>query len=51
MSTRDKILKEALNLFSTKGFDSVIGKRYSLYRGNKGILALQNHFKNKQDIC
>jgi AcrR family transcriptional regulator len=49
MSTRDKILKEALNLFSTTGVDSV-SVRDIAYTGGIKESSLYNHFKNKQDI-
>ena len=49
MTTREKILKEALNLFSIKGFESVSVRDIAYTVGIKES-SLYNHFKNKQDI-
>jgi AcrR family transcriptional regulator len=49
MTTRDKILHEALNLFSVKGYDPVSVRDIAYAVGIKES-SLYNHFKNKQDI-
>jgi AcrR family transcriptional regulator len=49
MNTRDKILIEALNLFSIRGYDSVSVRDIASAVGIKES-SLYNHFKNKQDI-
>ena len=49
MTTREKILTEALNLFSQKGFDPVPVRDIAHAVGIKES-SLYNHFKNKQDI-
>jgi AcrR family transcriptional regulator len=49
MNTRDKIIYEALNLFSTKGFDAISVRDIAKAVGIKAS-SLYNHFKNKQDI-
>ncbi|MFT8351243.1 TetR/AcrR family transcriptional regulator [Clostridium saccharoperbutylacetonicum] len=49
MNTRDKIIYESLNLFSTKGFDAISVRDIAKSVGIKAS-SLYNHFKNKQDI-
>lgn len=49
MSTRDRILMEALTLFSSYGFDPVSVRDIATAVGIKES-SLYNHFKNKQDI-
>ena len=49
MTTRDKILAEALNQFSVRGYDSVSVRDIAYAVGIKES-SLYNHFKNKQDI-
>jgi AcrR family transcriptional regulator len=49
MTTREKILTEALNLFSVKGYDPVSVRDIASAVGIKES-SLYNHFKNKQDI-
>ena len=49
MTTREKILTEALNLFSVKGYDPVSVRDIAYAVGIKES-SLYNHFKNKQDI-
>ena len=49
MTTREKILYEALNLFSVKGYDPVTVREIAYAVGIKES-SLYNHFKNKQDI-
>jgi AcrR family transcriptional regulator len=49
MTTREKILYEALNFFSTKGFDPVSVRDIAGAVGIKES-SLYNHFKNKQAI-
>lgn len=49
MTTREKILHEALNLFSAKGYDPVSVREIAYAVGIKES-SLYNHFKNKQDI-
>lgn len=49
MTTKDKILYEALNLFSVKGYDPVSVRDIAYAVGIKES-SLYNHFRNKQDI-
>ena len=49
MTTRDKILWEALTLFSSRGYDAVSVRDIARAVGIKES-SLYNHFKNKQDI-
>lgn len=49
MSTRDRILREALRLFSEKGFDAVSVRNIAGAVGIKES-SLYNHFTGKQDI-
>lgn len=49
MNTKDKILLEALNLFSSRGYDSVSVRDIAYAVGIKES-SLYNHFKSKQDI-
>lgn len=49
MTTREKILTEALTLFSVKGYDTVTVREIASAVGIKES-SLYNHFKNKQDI-
>lgn len=49
MNTREKIIYESLNLFSTKGFDAISVRDIAKAVGIKAS-SLYNHFKNKQDI-
>lgn len=49
MTTKEKILYEALNLFSVKGYDPVSVRDIASAVGIKES-SLYNHFKNKQDI-
>jgi AcrR family transcriptional regulator len=49
MTTREKILAEALTLFSVKGYDPVSVREIAYAVGIKES-SLYNHFKNKQDI-
>lgn len=49
MTTREKILAQALNLFSVKGYDPVSVRDIASAVGIKES-SLYNHFKNKQDI-
>jgi AcrR family transcriptional regulator len=49
MTTREKILHEALTLFSVKGYDPVSVRDIAYAVGIKES-SLYNHFKNKQDI-
>ncbi|MBU4540401.1 MAG: TetR/AcrR family transcriptional regulator [Firmicutes bacterium] len=49
MSTKEKIMDEALNLFSSKGYDAVSVREIAKAVGIKES-SLYNHFKNKQDI-
>lgn len=49
MNTKEKILKEALNLFSNKGFAAVSVRDIASAVGIKAS-SLYNHFENKQDI-
>ncbi|WP_160689485.1 TetR/AcrR family transcriptional regulator [Clostridium sp. C2-6-12] len=49
MNTKEKILYEALNLFSVKGFNAISVRDIAKAVGIKAS-SLYNHFKNKQDI-
>lgn len=49
MNTKEKIIYESLNLFSTKGFDAISVRDIAKAVGIKAS-SLYNHFKNKQDI-
>lgn len=49
MNAREKILSEALTLFSVKGYDPVSVRDIAYAVGIKES-SLYNHFKNKQDI-
>lgn len=49
MSTKEKIMLEALNLFSVRGYEAVSVRDISRAVGIKES-SLYNHFKNKQDI-
>lgn len=49
MSTRERILREALDLFSVKGYDAVSVRDIARAVGIKES-SLYNHFRNKQDI-
>lgn len=49
MTTKDKILDEALNLFSEQGYDSVSVNQIASAVGIKAP-SLYKHFKNKKDI-
>ncbi len=49
MNTREKILMEALSLFSNRGYDSVSVRDIAQAVGIKES-SLYNHFRNKQDI-
>jgi AcrR family transcriptional regulator len=49
MTTREKIMSAALDLFSTKGYDPVSVRDIAYAVGIKES-SLYNHFKNKQDI-
>lgn len=49
MKTKEKIIVEALNLFSIKGFSSVSVRDIASSVGIKAS-SLYNHFENKQDI-
>lgn len=49
MNTKEKIIKEALTLFSLKGFKAVSVRDISNAVGIKAS-SLYNHFENKQDI-
>lgn len=49
MKTKEKIIIEALNLFSIKGFNAVSVRDIASSVGIKAS-SLYNHFKNKQDI-
>jgi AcrR family transcriptional regulator len=49
MSTRETIIREALNLFSVKGYDAVSLRDIASRVGIKES-SLYNHFKNKQDL-
>ncbi len=49
MNNREKILQEALNLFSVKGFDAVNVRDIAQAVGIKAS-SLYNHFKSKEEI-
>ena len=49
MKTKENIIREALNLFSIKGFNAVSVRDISSAVGIKAS-SLYNHFENKQDI-
>lgn len=49
MTTKEKIIEEALKLFSMKGYEGVSVRDISRAVGIKES-SLYNHFKNKQDI-
>ena len=49
MTTHEKIWREALNMFSVKGFDAVSVRDIAGAVGIKES-SLYNHYKNKQDI-
>lgn len=49
MTTKERILHEALNLFSEKGYDPVSVRDIAYAVGIKES-SLYNHYKNKQDI-
>jgi AcrR family transcriptional regulator len=49
MSTRETIIREALNLFYVKGYDAVSLRDIASRVGIKES-SLYNHFKNKQDL-
>lgn len=49
MTTREKIIYEALSLFSVKGYDAVTIREIASAVGIKES-SIYNHFKNKQDI-
>lgn len=49
MSTREKIIYEALSLFSLKGYDAVTIREIASAVGIKES-SIYNHFKNKEDI-
>lgn len=49
MTTRERIWREALNLFSVKGFEAVSVRDIAGAVGIKES-SLYNHYKNKQDI-
>ena len=49
MNTKEKIMTEALNLFSINGYDSVSVRDIAKAVGIKES-SLYNHYKNKQDI-
>lgn len=49
MKTKEKIIREALKLFSIKGFNAVSVRDISSAVGIKAS-SLYNHFENKQDI-
>lgn len=49
MNTKEKIIYEALKLFSIKGFDAISVRDIANAVGIKAS-SLYNHFKNKQDI-
>lgn len=49
MTTKDKILDEALNLFSNRGYDSVSVNEIALAVGIKAP-SLYKHFKGKKEI-
>ena len=49
MTTKERIIDQALDLFSRKGYDGVSVRDISGAVGIKES-SLYNHFKNKQDI-
>lgn len=49
MNTREKIIYEALSLFSVKGYDAATIREIASAVGIKES-SIYNHFKNKQDI-
>ncbi len=49
MSTKEKIINEALRLFSNKGYDGVSMREIAAAVGIKGA-SIYNHFKGKEDI-
>lgn len=49
LPTREKIIYEALSLFSVKGYDAVTIRQIASAVGIKES-SIYNHFKNKQDI-
>ena len=49
MNTKEKIIYESLNLFSTKGFDAISVRDIANAVGIKAS-SLYNHFKSKHDI-
>lgn len=49
MTTKEKIIYEALSLFSVKGYDAVTIREIASAVGIKES-SIYNHFKNKQDI-
>ncbi len=49
LTTREKIIYEALSLFSVKGYDAVTIREIASEVGIKES-SIYNHFKNKQDI-
>lgn len=49
MNTKEKIISEALNLFSIKGFQAISVRDIASAVGIKAS-SLYNHFENKQDI-
>lgn len=49
MTTKEKIIYESLNLFSTKGFDSISVRDIANAVGIKAS-SIYNHFKNKHEI-
>lgn len=49
LTTREKIIYEALSLFSVKGYDAVTIREIASAVGIKES-SIYNHFKNKQDI-
>lgn len=49
MTTKEKIMEEALTLFSTRGYDPVSVREIARAVGIKES-SLYNHFKSKQDI-
>lgn len=49
MTTREKIIYEALSLFSVKGYDAVTIREIASAVGIKES-SIYNHFKNKKDI-
>ena len=49
MTTKDKIIYEALSLFSVKGYDAVSIREIASAVGIKES-SIYNHFKNKKDL-